>query len=85
MLTVRVRKGEIHISPSDKGNGIVVMPMDMYGKLVKTHTDKEKEVTWKDLEEAQKVIRSHSRSLGKICGLGQNEGDRNTDRCHQNG
>ena len=59
------------------------MPMDMYGKLVKTHTDKDKEVTWKQLEEAQKVIRSHSRSLGKICGLGQNEGDRNTDRCHQ--
>ena len=83
-LTMRVRKGEIHVSPSDKGNGIVVMPMDMYGKLVRTHTDKDREVTWKDLEEAQKLIRSHSRSLGKICGLGTNEGDRNTDIYHQN-
>ena len=83
-LVTRVRKGEIHISPSDKGNGLVVMPMDMYRKLVTSHTQKDQEVNWQDLEEAQKLIRSHARSLGKIFNLGTNEGDNNRERCHQN-
>merc|ERR1711867_161661 len=83
-LQARVRKKEIYISPSNKGNGIVAMAIEMYEKLVKTHTDKDREVTWKELEEAQKAIRSHARSLGKICGLGLNEGERNIDRCNQN-
>ena len=56
------------MSPSDKGNGVVVMPIDMYSKLVKVHTDKNIEVGWEELEAAQKTIRSHSRSLAKICG-----------------
>ena len=83
-LLMKVMKGQIYVSPSDKGNGIVVMPMEMYRKLVRAHTGKDREVQWKDLEEAQKTIRSHSRSLSKICGLGKNEGERNMDRCHQN-
>merc|ERR1712240_951418 len=56
----------------------------MYSKLVKVHTDKDIEVNWDQLEEAQKVIRSHSRSIAKITGLGVNEGENNIDRCHQN-
>ena len=83
-LLDRVRKSEIHVSSSDKGNGVVLMPMSMYSNLVKVHTDKDIEVTWEDLETAQKEIRSHSRSLAKITGLGSNEGENNIDRCHQN-
>ena len=74
-LELIVSKGKIHVSPSDKGNGIVIMPMDMYSKLVKIRTDKDTEVSWEDLEE----IRSHSRSLAKITGLGVNEGEKNVD------
>ena len=65
-INKRVRKREIHVSPSDKGKGVVVMPLDLYAKLVEVHTSKDKEVRWAEFEEAQKVVRSHSRSLGKI-------------------
>ena len=43
-LLTRVRKREIYVSPSDKGNGIVIMPMAMYSKLVEVHTEKDIEV-----------------------------------------
>ena len=60
------------------------MPMDMYENLVKVHTDKDVEVKWEDLEESQKTIRSHARSIAKICGSGKNEGEGNTDQCRKN-
>ena len=64
-INKRVMNREIHVSPSDKGKGIVVMPLTMYSKLVEDHTSKDKEVSWDELEDAQKMIRSHSRSIGK--------------------
>ena len=83
-LGKRVRKGEVYISPSDKGKGVVVMPLNMYAQMVETHTKKDQEVKWEELEKAQKEIRSHSRSLGKILGIGENEGERNVSRCYNN-
>ena len=83
-INKRIASREIHVSPSDKGGGIVVMPLSMYAKLVESHTDKDKEVSWNDLENAQKVIRSHARSMGKILNIGENEGERNVARCHSN-
>ena len=43
-LTKRVNKGEISISPADKGKGIVVMPLPMYQRMVRTHSSKDKEI-----------------------------------------
>ena len=83
-INKRVRKREIHASPSDKGKGVVVMSLDIYAQLVEAHTSKDKEVKWEDLEEAQKVVRSHSRSLERIWNVGENEGERNVVRCHSN-
>ena len=80
----RIRKREIYVSPSDKGNGVVIMPMEMYSKLVAAHTEKDIKVGWEELEEAQKTIRSHSRSVANIFRLGSNEGETNVDRCHSN-
>ena len=50
-LGKRVRKGEVYISPSDKGKGVVVMPLNMYAQMVETHTKKDQEVKWEELEE----------------------------------
>ena len=55
-INKRVMNREIHVSPSDKGNGIVVMPLTMYSKLVESHTSKDREVNWDELENAQKII-----------------------------
>ena len=54
----RVRKGEIQITPSDKGKSVVVMPLPLYQKMVKIHTDKDQEVIWSQLEEGQRAVRS---------------------------
>ena len=48
-LMKRVRKGEIVISPSEKGKGIVGMPIHMYENMVLKHTEKDPEVEWKQL------------------------------------
>ena len=53
-LTKRVGKGEVHISPSNKGKGVVVMSLSMYEGMVLTHTKGDLEVTTKELEESQR-------------------------------
>ena len=40
-LLKRVLKGEIHISPAYKGNSVVVMPLPIYQRMVRTHTQKD--------------------------------------------
>ena len=73
-INSRVRKRELYVSPSDKGKGVVVMPLQTYAKMVKSHTGKDREVKWQDLEEAEKLIRSYARSLGKILKIGEMKG-----------
>ena len=51
-VMMRVNKKEIHVSPADKGGGIVVMPLYMYQKMVRSHTSTDQEVSWERLEEA---------------------------------
>ena len=83
-MNKRVRSREIYVSLSDKGKGVVVMPLEMYTKIIEKHTIKDREVQWSEIEEAQKAIRSHARSLGKILRIGENEGERNVNRCYSN-
>ena len=54
----RVKSGEIHVSPADKGKWIVVMPLSLYHKMVEQHTRNDEEVSWRKLSEAQKLVRS---------------------------
>ena len=54
-INKRVRKREIHVSPSDKGKGMVVMSLEMYSKLVEVHTSKDREVSWSQIEEASPI------------------------------
>ena len=83
-LQQRVRKGEIHISCSDKGKRVVVMPLDMYEKVTARHTVNDKKVTWSELRESQKTVTAHSRALAKIFRIGASLGPRNQSRCHNN-
>ena len=49
-LAKRVGKGEIVISPSDKGKGIVIMPIEMYEMMAREHIGKDIEVGWDELK-----------------------------------
>ena len=51
--------------------------------MVKTHSSKDEEVKWERLEEAEKFIRSHARSLAKVFKIGCNKGERNEIRWHE--
>ena len=62
----RVRKGKTHISPADKGKGMVAMPLSMYEKLVEEHTKNDVEVNWKEIEEAQREVRAHGHCIARI-------------------
>ena len=57
-LMKRVHKAQIVVCPADKGKGLVVMPVDMYENMIVKHTEKDKEVKWKELEEAQRTVTS---------------------------
>ena len=62
----------------------MAMPLKLYQRMVRSHTSKDQEVSWTQLEEAQKEIRSNARSLAKIFRIGANQGERNQNRCHDN-
>ena len=80
----RVMKKEIHVSCSDKGKGIVVMPLELYETVTKRHTEGDEEIDWRKLKEIQKHVTAHARSLARVFNLGKGEGDRNRIRCHEN-
>lgn len=80
----RVLGGEIHASPSDKGKLVVVTPLELYYRMVETHTEKDEKVQWRRLGLAQKMVRSQARSLAKIFKLEASRSERNKVRCHDN-
>ena len=51
---MKVKKGQLHISPLDKGKGIVAMDGDTYNKMAVKHTKEDIKVEWKDLELGEK-------------------------------
>ena len=83
-LNKRVTSGELHIGPSDKGKGVVVMPLELYHKMSVTHTEGDRKVSWKELQETQRILRGHSRALARIVNLGKEPGNRNKGRCYDN-
>ena len=83
-VQLKVKKGQLHISSSDKGKGIISMDRDTYVKMAVKHTKEDIKVEWKELEEAQRTLRSHGRCIARIFGLREKEGPRNRGRYYQN-
>ena len=83
-LMKRVSEGELHISQSDKGKRIVVMDVQTYYEMAVVHTAQDVEVGWKDLDQAQKDLRAHSRALAWIFKIGEAHSDRNKARRFDN-
>ena len=79
-----MKKGQLHISSSDKGKGIISMDRDTYVKMAVKHTKEDIKVEWKELEEAQRTLRSHGRCIARIFGLREKEGPRYRGRYYQN-
>ena len=41
MIAMIVNKGELHISPADRGKGVLAMLLSMYQKMIRSHTSKD--------------------------------------------
>ena len=54
--------------------------LDLYEDMVRKHTEKDKEVTWKELDNDQKVAREHISAIVIKFGVGAREGSRNKSR-----
>ena len=83
-LLKSVAAKEIHISQSDKGKGICVMPTEMYHQMLIIHRKGDKKVTWRDSQNTQRELRAYSRALARKLNLGKAEGGRNRARCYDN-
>ena len=79
-----MRRKEIHVSCSDKGKGVVVMPLTMYEEVTRGHTCKDREIDWVELKRIQWEVTAHARCLARVFNLGGEEGPRNKVRCHDN-
>ena len=83
-LIKRVSAGKIHVGPSYKGKGIVVMSTDMYHEMSVTHTEGDLKVGGKEFQETQREDRGHSRVMARIVSLGKGGGNANQGRCYDN-
>ena len=83
-VQLKVKKGQLHISSLNKGKGIISMDRDTYVKMAVKHTKEDIKVEWKELEEAQRTLRSHGRCIARIFGLREKEGPRYRGRYYQN-
>ena len=58
-LEKRIKEGTIVICETDKSGKIAVMTLEVYSRLGEAHTKGDKTVTWEDVHDAQRVIKSH--------------------------
>ena len=62
----KVKKGTVHIGPSDKGKGLVIMTPDLYHKMSVVHTEGDKKIDWIELGEAQRELRAEKEVEKKL-------------------
>ena len=48
------------------------------------HTEGDKKIDWRELSEAQRELRAHSRALARIFNIGRGQGRKNAARCYDN-
>ena len=83
-LKKRIKKGEIVVLPSDKGNRLTVSSIESYQQQGDCHTVQDRMITRDELERTQTRMNLLSRGLAKVFCIGENWGDRNSARCWTN-
>ena len=83
-LKKRVQAGEIVVIPADKGSQFTVSPQESFSRQGDSHTEKDRKIDDKELEQVQARMNSLSQGLTKVTGVGACWGDKNTARCWNN-
>ena len=69
-LKDKVKEGEIVVCPTDKSSRFAVLTKQQYLESGKTHTNKDKEVGWKEVRYMQTQINGHVWWISHILGYG---------------
>ena len=59
-LIKRINKEEIMVMKTDKSGRFIVTTPEEYVKMGEEHTGKDKEITWNEMKEHEKIISEHS-------------------------
>ena len=80
-LLKKIKDEEIIVLKTDKSHKLSIIVIDMYEKLGKNHTDKDREIRWEDVMFKQRRITGFTRGICKAMGVGESWGSRNIERC----
>ena len=67
-LKKRVQNGDLCIAQSDKSSRLCVLSRKQYLESGATHTDKDREITWRDIKQLQNQVNSNVWWAAKIFG-----------------
>ena len=76
----RIKDKEIVVRPTDKSHKLCVCTWTNYLEQGKSHTEKDRKVTWGEVESMVRVCNSTARALTKIFRVGESKGSRNRER-----
>ena len=73
-LKKKIKDGEIVVLRTDKSGKLCVASRDAYVKMGMIHTEKDKKIGWKEIEEMEKQINGHSIAWVKMHNTGESHG-----------
>ena len=79
-LERRMKSGEIVIMLTDKSNKLAVVNRELYEKMGEEHVKADMKVSWKFIDEAQKIVHGHLVALNKVFQTGSNFGKKAMER-----
>ena len=73
-MNKRVKNGELEVGLTDKSGKLCVIAKEMWEKMGQVHVNKDKEVTWDEVQAAQRRIKGHLRYMSHIMNPGAESG-----------
>ena len=73
-LKKKIKDGDIVVLRTDKSGKLCVASRDAYVKMGMMHTNKDKKIGWKEIEEMEKQINGHSIAWVKMYNTGESHG-----------
>ena len=79
-LLKMVQEGKIVVGVTDKSGKLCVSSFESFMRQGKKHVKEDREIGWKEVNEIQKRLSSHTRVIAKVFNIGQNWGEDNERR-----
>ena len=73
-LKKRIKEGDLIVLRTDKSGKLCVATRDTYVQMGMIHTEKDKKIGWKEIQEMEKQINGHSIAWAKMHNTGESHG-----------